>query len=212
MSVDELRNQVLNAGLLVFARDGFRGATIEAIAREAGVSRQALYDQFADKAELFAQVVAQIEAKSTAAMSDRLRDYDGLTLGAWLRASYRLALEENDAYPDWRAVLEEAERNGNPAMTRKRNTYAAILVGNSRERWDSFSRTIGREPVPFEVSRVEAAQVALCFGMLEAIMDLRWPGGPPPDRDTLVEFLTEFTLGGLVRVQTKIPEIVAKLG
>jgi AcrR family transcriptional regulator len=44
---------VLDAAVAVFARYGFRKASMEEVARAAGVSRQGLYLQFANKEELF---------------------------------------------------------------------------------------------------------------------------------------------------------------
>jgi AcrR family transcriptional regulator len=45
----------------LFAADGFAAVGTEQIARQAGVSRGALYHQFADKTELFAAVLDQVE-------------------------------------------------------------------------------------------------------------------------------------------------------
>src|SRR5689334_22733905 len=45
-----------------FAEHGYGGVGTEAIVRAAGVTRGALYHQFADKAELFAAVVEAVEA------------------------------------------------------------------------------------------------------------------------------------------------------
>jgi AcrR family transcriptional regulator len=44
---------VLDAAVAVFARYGFRKASMDEVARAAGVSRQGLYLQFANKEELF---------------------------------------------------------------------------------------------------------------------------------------------------------------
>jgi AcrR family transcriptional regulator len=48
---------VLDAAVGVFARYGFRKASMEEVARAAGVSRQGLYLQFANKEELFRKAV-----------------------------------------------------------------------------------------------------------------------------------------------------------
>src|ERR1700744_6465968 len=50
----EVRHQgVLEAAVGVFVRYGFRKASMDEVARAAGVSRQGLYLQFANKEELF---------------------------------------------------------------------------------------------------------------------------------------------------------------
>ena len=48
--------QVLAGARTVFLRDGFEGASVDAIAREAGVSKATLYSYFADKRVLFMAV------------------------------------------------------------------------------------------------------------------------------------------------------------
>lgn len=47
------REQLLNAAAKVFAERGYRGASVEAIASEAGVTKGALYWNFDSKADLF---------------------------------------------------------------------------------------------------------------------------------------------------------------
>ena len=48
--------QVLEGARKVFMADGFEGASVDAIAREAGVSKATLYSYFADKRLLFIEV------------------------------------------------------------------------------------------------------------------------------------------------------------
>ncbi len=48
--------QVIDGARRVFLRDGFEGASVDAIAREAGVSKATLYSYFADKRVLFMHV------------------------------------------------------------------------------------------------------------------------------------------------------------
>ncbi|PZF79804.1 TetR/AcrR family transcriptional regulator [Jiangella anatolica] len=56
------RVALVDAGRRLFAAQGFAGVGTEAIVREASVSRGALYHQFADKTELFAAVLEDVEA------------------------------------------------------------------------------------------------------------------------------------------------------
>jgi len=60
------RQAILNAAADVFANDGFAGASIDAIAARAGVSRQTVYNQVGDKDNLFKIVVAEITDRSSA--------------------------------------------------------------------------------------------------------------------------------------------------
>ena len=63
-------DQVLDGARTVFMRDGFEGASVDDIVREAGVSKATLYSYFPDKRLLFIEV-AKIEclAQSDAAIA-----------------------------------------------------------------------------------------------------------------------------------------------
>ena len=57
------RQRLLEAALEVFARDGFRGATIERICRRAGANIAAAHYHFGDKRRLYAAVFAHAERR-----------------------------------------------------------------------------------------------------------------------------------------------------
>jgi AcrR family transcriptional regulator len=60
------RSQLLDAAERVFAREGYRGASVEAIAEEAGYSHGAIYSNFKGKADLFLVLVEErIDARLT---------------------------------------------------------------------------------------------------------------------------------------------------
>jgi AcrR family transcriptional regulator len=70
------RDALLEAAVGVFARYGFRKTSMNEVARAAGVSRQGLYLQFADKEELFRTAVTyklsrQLSAALLALANDR---------------------------------------------------------------------------------------------------------------------------------------------
>ncbi len=58
-------DQVLEGARTVFMRDGFEGASVDDIAREAGVSKATLYSYFPDKRLLFSEV-ARVECNRQA--------------------------------------------------------------------------------------------------------------------------------------------------
>ena len=60
------RQAILNAAADVFAEEGFAGASIDAIAVRAGVSRQTIYNQLGDKDNIFKVLVAEITDRSSA--------------------------------------------------------------------------------------------------------------------------------------------------
>jgi AcrR family transcriptional regulator len=58
------RQRLLEAGLEVFARDGFRGATIERICRKAGANIAAAHYHFGDKQRLYQAVFEHAERRA----------------------------------------------------------------------------------------------------------------------------------------------------
>jgi TetR/AcrR family transcriptional regulator, acrAB operon repressor len=54
---EKTKTALLDAGIRVFARDGFERAALEAIGREANLTRGAIYWHFKNKHDLFAQIM-----------------------------------------------------------------------------------------------------------------------------------------------------------
>lgn len=89
---------ILGAGERVFARTGFNGATMAAIADEAGLPKANLHYYFGSKAELYRAVLART-------LHDWLVPMDGLTpeadprsaLSAYIRAKMAMGFERPDA-------------------------------------------------------------------------------------------------------------------
>jgi AcrR family transcriptional regulator len=70
---------VLEAAVGVFARYGYRKTSMDEVARAAGVSRQGLYLQFANKEELFRKTVEHLlNSQLNAAVAALSRREDGL--------------------------------------------------------------------------------------------------------------------------------------
>src|SRR6186997_399416 len=91
------RGLVLAAARRVFLERGYAGATLEAIADEAGFSKGVVYSQFAGKPDLFLALLdARIaeRAERNAAVSAGLAGVDGLR--ALLDANVRLSEEGGD--------------------------------------------------------------------------------------------------------------------
>src|SRR6478672_1209603 len=63
---DATREAILAAGLRCFGRDGFRRTALDRVAREAGISRAALYLHFANKEDLFRALVDDLHARALA--------------------------------------------------------------------------------------------------------------------------------------------------
>ncbi len=80
----ETRERIFKAAISVFARKGYAGASLSDIAKEAGVTRGAIYWHFENKGALFAEIMARIDRYheelvlertiDTAPFQDQLRD------------------------------------------------------------------------------------------------------------------------------------------
>jgi AcrR family transcriptional regulator len=106
---EEAREQLLAAAARVFARRGFHATSLDAIADEAGFSRGAVYYNFADKEELFLELLD----RRCAERSQDLRqvfartddDVDATSRQAQLAADHALDAMTGD--PEWRALYLE---------------------------------------------------------------------------------------------------------
>jgi AcrR family transcriptional regulator len=156
----------------VFLRSGFHAATLEAIAMQAGVTKGAVYSNFANKAQLFLAV-------SGARMEERLRLYRRMHAAAtgldtFIRAYIRIILRDD---PDgrWASVFAEA-----CAVASGDETFRAGL----REQSARANAVIGgaildlaeRAGVEFELPKAQMVKIggALMRGLLlQRLLDPR---------------------------------------
>lgn len=121
----------MRAALAVFGRDGYADASLDEIARVAGVAKPTIYSHFGDKAGLFTEVVADASARSNARVSDVIDSIDvrpedlraelerlgDALVGCLLEedgvAVMRLQLAERHRFPE----LLDGIRNGNRDRT-----------------------------------------------------------------------------------------------
>ena len=199
--VVEQRIRVLQATAEVITRLGVQGATIEQIARASGVSRQGIYEQFGDRSTLFAEVVAEFEERAFLAIGTSSVTDMQPGLRAWARANYANMVAFVADNPEVFGVLREAERAGDPALTRVRERLAVVYAEASRKRWAAHG---------IESGRADKALVTLFFAMTEALVQVSWDGEPPA-QEALVDLLTEFTVGGVARLQTKASDVIDRL-
>ncbi|HEY8718529.1 TetR/AcrR family transcriptional regulator [Pengzhenrongella sp.] len=71
----EKRASITQGALVVFGRDGYTRASIDAIAAEAGVSTRTIYNHFEDKQQLFLSVIQQSATRVAAAQIGLLDRY-----------------------------------------------------------------------------------------------------------------------------------------
>lgn len=72
----QTRAALITAARRLFGAEGFADVGAERVTREAGMTRGALYHQFADKADLFAAVLDQVEAEIAQRVADAVVGFD----------------------------------------------------------------------------------------------------------------------------------------
>src|SRR5262252_5194666 len=110
----QTRGALIAAARRLFGAEGFAEVGAERIVREAGMTRGALYHQFADKTDLFAAVLDEVEAEIAQRVAGAVAGFDpadttGMLLagaGAWLDASsepdlQRIVLLDGPAVLGW---------------------------------------------------------------------------------------------------------------
>lgn len=94
------RQQIVTAATRLFAKSGYEGTSIEALLRDLGISRGALYHHFGSKEDLFEAVLEALEAEIAQAVVSAGRGIadpiDQLRAGcaAWLRLSQDAAIRQ----------------------------------------------------------------------------------------------------------------------
>ena len=98
------RESVLKAALAVFGCKGYSAATLKDVAREAGVTRGAIYWHYGSKAELFIALETKYSARSGEMV--RMAAAEGGGLAAILRRVFVRLLEAVENDPELRSVME----------------------------------------------------------------------------------------------------------
>jgi AcrR family transcriptional regulator len=152
---DETRGELIAAAARVFSKRGFHGTSLEAIAEEAGYSRGAVYYNFADKEELFLELLDRRCAERAQDLRDVFAGVEEGDVGGTARQAGVAAQHALDAMtgdPEWRALYLEflAHAARDPAFRRRfgrrtqemRSALEEVVV----ERSGAFADALGMEP------------------------------------------------------------------
>ncbi|MEL7343497.1 MAG: TetR/AcrR family transcriptional regulator [Pseudomonadota bacterium] len=149
--------QVLQGAAKVFLRDGFEGASVDDIAREAGVSKATLYSYFADKRVLFLEVARLECARQTdAAVTEldfawpprvALRHAAAKMMAFFLsdfgRQVYRVCVAESERFPELaREFYYSGPMRGQMAL----KTYLEMAVARGDLLVDDFELAAAQFP------------------------------------------------------------------
>ena len=133
------REAIGRGARVVFARDGYARASIDAIALEAGVSTRTIYNHFGDKETLFTSVVTESSTRVRDALVAQTRQHLGYLTN--LEASL-VALAHA-----WVATMEEFTEHF--ALIRLSTSEAIHFPPQAREAW----QTTGPQAARAELAR-----------------------------------------------------------
>ena len=178
MSAPERRRQLLDVTRSVVARDGFHAVSIEAVAREAGITRPVVYGHFTDLPGLLEALVDQESERALGQLADVLpRDLAAGDPRELLLGALRGYLAAVEAEPvTWRLVLMPPE--GAPPVLRDRIAQGRAAVVDQLAQAISPGLGAGREsPDPELTARTLSALADEAARLL-----LTDPGRYPADR------------------------------
>ncbi|MFD2055783.1 TetR/AcrR family transcriptional regulator [Mesorhizobium calcicola] len=167
------REKLLSSASEVVARDGYSGATIERIAEEAGYSKGAFYSNFANKEDIFLQLLEGHAGRDVIELSGLLGDLD----------------DPNgviDVVCNWANRRAKDKRWGPLAIdllriARRDNTLEERHLQIFREQWEGLGTLLSAKIFPFgdpEISPLNVGGVVLelVYGGLSSFMDEKSPG------------------------------------
>jgi TetR/AcrR family acrAB operon transcriptional repressor len=100
----ETRQALLKAALSVFSQKGYASTTLEDVAKEAGVTRGAIYWHFGSKAELYSALLDEYSARGSEIVQSVVSE--GGSLDGMLREIFVRLLTAVESDPALRAVME----------------------------------------------------------------------------------------------------------
>jgi TetR/AcrR family transcriptional repressor of mexJK operon len=114
------------AATALFLRDGYRNTSMDQVAADAAVSKQTVYKQFADKEQLFRDIVLGVTGSSSAIIADMT----SVTRSA-----------DVASHPELRAVLTDLARRYIDGVVQPRVVALRRLIIAEAERFPDLART-----------------------------------------------------------------------
>ena len=148
MSGSERRTQVLGIAAGEFANHGLHGASIEAIAREAGISQAYVFRMFGTKKALFLELVGAAFDHFSDGMAQAAKDARGLNALTLMGARYYESLADRTT------LLLQLQGFAACGDSEVRDLVRARIA----RMWDTVADTTGLDPV--------TVKSFLAFGML----------------------------------------------
>lgn len=193
---EKRREAILESALEVIAQRGYHASSIDDIAREAGVSKALIYEHFASKQDLYAELLeqhaGQLFSSLAEAISDAGRDASA-RLAVGFDAFYGFVEEHTVA---WRLLFREAtDPEAVALLDRITAEVTGFVAGVIRE--DPGSRRGADD----EQRREHGVQVVaqLLVGAVQSLANW-WADHQEVPRERVVEMTMDFAWLGLQRL------------
>jgi len=195
LTAEERRTGILDAALAVFSQSGYHPASIDDIARAAGVSKALIYDHFASKQELYADLIArnarELTQRIAAALSGVELESGASRLAIGLEAFFAFVEERRDA---WRMLFRDAADPETAAvldrMLEQVTAEVTILISQ-----DPGARALDSA----EDKRALRLLAEMLVGGVQSMSNW-WAANPEAPRAQMVEIAMDFAWLGLERL------------
>jgi AcrR family transcriptional regulator len=195
LTAEERRSAILDAALTAFSQKGYHATSLDDIAREAGVSKALIYEHFASKQELHADLIArnarELTQRVAGALSGEENESTVKRLATGLEAFFAFVEERRDA---WRMLFRDA---ADPESS-------AVLDRMVEQVTAEVTLLISQDPGARELTRVgDDRSLRLLAEMLVGgaqSMANWWTDHPDAPRSQLVEIAMDFAWLGLERL------------
>ena len=181
-------DRILSAAESIFARFGFRRASMSQIAGEAGLTRQALYHHYSSKEALFRAVVEQLhelayEAEAVAGL-DQEEAGAGLAdiLASQIAARFRYLLECVEESPQAEELLSEHQ-------LQTRDLYQSFIEHNADLRAETINRVCAKQGLCLR-NGMTSRDLARCIQIaIRGFNDLRLNASTLAELDRMIRLL-----------------------
>jgi AcrR family transcriptional regulator len=195
LTAEERRTGILDAALAAFSQSGYHSASIDDIAREAGVSKALIYEHFASKQELYADLIARNARELTqrigAALVGVELESSASRLATGLDAFFAFVEERRDA---WRMLFREAADPETAAvldrMVEQVTAEVTVLIAQ-----DPGARALDSA----EEDRALRLLAEMLVGGAQSMANW-WTANPEAPREQMVEIAMDFAWLGLERL------------
>ena len=195
LTAEERRSAILDAALTAFSQKGYHATALDDIAGEAGVSKALIYEHFASKQELHADLIARNARELTQRVAGALSGVEIEStverLAAGLEAFFAFVEERRDA---WRMLFRDA---ADPESS-------AVLERMVQQVTAEVTVLIAQDPGARQLTRVgDERSLRLLAEMLVGgaqAMANWWTDHPEAPRAQLVEIAMDFAWLGLERL------------